>query len=171
MKNRRKQQAGNVALEFTLVGIPLLFILISVINISYAMMTLHTIQEAVQQGARFTIGRGAGCSDNSNTCTTTVGTIADAMRLFTPGVDPNVLQVTLKTASGAATSCNPLVSCHGNTTVWPPASNGDNIPGKDIVISADYRMLTVIGIFWPGGGGNIFGPTTFHAYSRQRMTF
>jgi Flp pilus assembly protein TadG len=168
---RRIRRRGNVALEFTLVGIPVLFILISVVNISYTMMTLHTMQEAVVQGARFIIGRGAGCAANSNTCTITIGTITDAMRLFNAGVDPNSLRVTFTTASGATTACNPIISCHGNSTVWPPASNSDNVPGKDIIVSADYPCVTVIAMFWPGNGMNKFGQMTLHAYSRQRMTF
>jgi hypothetical protein len=168
---RRKGESGNVALEFTLVGIPILFVLISVINISYTMMTMHTMQEGVEQAARFVIGRGSGCAANSNTCTTTLGVISDAMRLFNAGVDPGKLQVTLKTASGATTSCNPLISCHGNSTMWPPASNSDNDPGKDIIITADYPCVTVIAMFWPGAGVNNFGQMTLHAYSRQRMTF
>lgn len=172
MNDRRHRQSGNVALEFTLVGIPLIFILISIINISFTMMTLHTIQEGVEQGARFVIGRGAGCTAKSNTCTTTIGTISDAMQLFDAGVDPRVLRVTFTTASGTSTSCNPLASCHGNSTVWPPASNGDNLPGKDILLSADYPCFSVIGMFWPSdGGATLFGKMTLHAYSRQRMTF
>ena len=172
MSRRRTRESGNVALEFTLVGIPLMFVLISIINVSFTMMTMHTMQEGVEQGARFVIGRGAGCAAHSNSCTTTIGTISDAMRLFDAGVDPRVLRVTLTTASGSSVSCNPLASCHGNSTPWPPAANGDNQPGKDILISADYPCVSIIGMFWPGaGGGILFGQMTLHAYSRQRMTF
>ena len=168
---RRSSESGNVGLEFAMVGIPVLFVLISVINISYTMMTMHTMQEAVEQTGRFVIGRGAGCAANSNTCTTTVGTISDAMRLFNAGVSPSDAQLTLTSASGATVSCNPLISCHGNSTVWPPATNKDNLPGKDIIVTADYPCLTVIAMFWPGSGISKFGQMTLHAYSRQRMTF
>lgn len=168
----RNRQSGNVGLEFTLVGIPVLFVLISVINISYVMMTMHTMQAAAEQTARYVIGHGSDCAAKSNSCTTTVGTIAVVMTMFNAGVNPHQLQVTLTTASGASTSCNPLASCQSNSTVWPPSSNGDNQAGKDIMITASYPCYTVIGIFWPGAGNsNVFGKTVLQAYARQRITF
>jgi Flp pilus assembly protein TadG len=168
MGNKR----GNVTLEFSLVGIPLIFILISVAGMTFAMMTVHTMQEAVEQGARYAVTHGKTCTTGSNSCSVTIGTLASIVAAQAAGINSSSMVVTFTPDSGStnAISCNPLSSCVGDATVWPPS--GDNNPGKDLVISADYTYATPIAMFWPGAGGsNKFGSVTFHAYSRQRVMY
>lgn len=167
--SRRRQQRGSSTLEFSLVGVPLIFILISVANMSFGMMTLHTMQEAVEQGARFVITHGATCSSGNNTCGATVGGIYDVIAASAPGISPSSLTINLITNAGVATLCDASHACHGLTTPWPPSS--DNAVGKDIIITADYTFASPIAMFWPGVGSQKFATTTFHAYSRQRLMF
>jgi Flp pilus assembly protein TadG len=181
--SHHKRQRGSQTLEFTLIGLPLTFLLFSIANMCFAMMTLHTIQEAVEQGARFVVTRGSGCSSGTNTCSVTVQQIADAVASGSPGVSSSKLGVTLIPASGSGNqiSCSPLntctsscsVACNGSrSSVWPAAANSDNAPGKDIIITGDVSVTAPMFMFWAGVGAtpNI-GSTSFHAYSRQRLMF
>lgn len=170
---RRNSRKGNATLEFTLVGLPLIFVMISIASMCFAMFSLHTIQEAVEQGARYVVTHGSTCSSGTNSCVLTVGKIADAVASAAPGVINSSLNVTLipNSGTGHQTSCAPVTTCHGNSTPWPPSSNGDNSPGNDIRISADFTYTSLIAMFWPGAGSTQFGTITFHAISRQRLMF
>ena len=57
MKGRR----GAVTLEFTLVGIPLLFTLISTVEMSRGMWMYQTQAYAISQGVRYLVVHGADC--------------------------------------------------------------------------------------------------------------
>ena len=166
---RHAKERGSSALEFALLGIPLIFILISVANMALGMMTLHTMQEAVEQGARYAVTHGAGCVSGSNTCSVTVGNIATVISNNAAGIAPGQLNVTLKTNSGATTNCNPVTACTSSGTTWPPSS--DNSPGNDIIVMASYTFNPMIAMFWPGGAADSFSITNFNAYTRQRLTF
>ena len=69
-------ERGNHTLEFTLVGLPLTFLLFSIANMCFSMLTMHTLQEAVEQGGRYVVTRGSTCSAGTNSCTVTVQQIA-----------------------------------------------------------------------------------------------
>jgi hypothetical protein len=127
----------------------------------------------VEQGARLVITHGSTCSSGTNTCTITVGSIADAVASAAPGIINGSLNLTLIPNSGTAhqTTCSPVTSCHGNSTVWPPASNGDNTPGDDITLSASFSYTSPIAMFWPGNKSTHFSTVTFHSTSRQRLMF
>lgn len=179
----RNKQRGSQTLEFTLVGLPLIFILFSIANMSFSMMTMHTMQEAVEQGARMVSTRGSTCSSGGNTCTVTVQQIADFIASNAAGISPQNLKVTLQPAGDSANTitCDKLNSCQSScsggcntnrTTVWPASTNSDNSPGKDIIITADCSVASPIYMFWAGvTGGEASNGSTFHAYTRQRMMF
>jgi Flp pilus assembly protein TadG len=164
---------GNATLEFVLVGLPLIFVLMSVASICFGMYTFHTMEEAVEQAARYVITHGSTCSTNGNSCAITVGTIAKTIASAAPGVINGSLDVTLIPNSGAGseTTCNPVTSCFSNSTAWPPSANSNNVPGNDIVITADFSYPSPIAMFWPGAGSSHFGTMYFHAASRQRLMF
>jgi Flp pilus assembly protein TadG len=169
-----RHRRGNTTLEFCLVGVPLIFIMISVGSICFGMFTLHTLQEAVEQGARYVITHGSTCSVGSNSCGVTIGTIADQVTSSAPGLITSSLKLTLIPNSGTSnqTVCNPVSNCHGNSTAWPPSSNSDNSVGNDITIIADFSYTSPIIMLWPGGGSSVQSSAlTFHASSRQRLMF
>ena len=169
----QNNKRGNATLEFTLVGLPLIFVLLSVASMCFEMYTLHTMQEAVEQGARYVVTHGSTCSLGSNSCGLTVGSVADQIAYAAPGIINSSLTVTLIPNSGTAnqTICNPVSRCHGNSSPWPPSSNGDNNPGNDIKIAADFSYTSPIAMVWTGSGSTQFGSVTFHAISRQRLMF
>ena len=182
MRNPNRER-GSQTLEFTMIGIPLIFVLFSIANMSFAMLTLHTMQEAVEQGGRYVVTRGSTCSSGTNTCSATVSQIASRVASSAAGVSASKLSITLIPASGSANqiSCSPLSSCLANcsdgcngsrATVWPPSANGDNTPGKDFIITGDCTVTSPIFMFWPGvAGSEKMTTTSFHAYSRQRLMF
>jgi hypothetical protein len=64
MRTRKQRQRGSAMIEFTLVGIPMIFLLISIFEISRAMWNYHTLAFAIREGtsalAMFWPGAGKG---------------------------------------------------------------------------------------------------------------
>jgi Flp pilus assembly protein TadG len=177
---KRSRESGNQTLEFTLVGIPIIFLMFSIANMSFAMLTMHTMQEAVEQGGRYVVTRGSTCSSGSNTCSATVQQIAGVIAGNAVGISQSAVNVSLIPASGTTIACNPLSTClsscgtgcnAGRANTWPPS--GANAPGQDITITADYNNLpSPMFMMWPGPSNAVqTKTTTFHAYSRQRLMF
>ena len=73
-------------LEFTLVGIPSLFLLISIFEISRGMWTYHTLTRAVNVGVRYASLHGQGCSSNGYSCGITVRDVAGKIAAAAPGL-------------------------------------------------------------------------------------
>lgn len=167
-KNRAR---GSNIVEFTLAGIPMIFLLYSTIELSLAMWNYHTLAYAVNEGAHYAAVRGRGCTDNGNSCTTTVGTLTQQIAAAAIGISPDRLQITLTTSSGQARTCNPVNSCFTNNTTWPPATNDDNRPGKGITVSARYLFPSLLAFFCPGDGSVPFGTIALPATSTQQIVF
>jgi hypothetical protein len=175
--NRR----GSALIEFTLVGIPLMFLLISVFEISRAMWLYHTLAYSVKEGVRFAVVHGEGCDParGIGNCQVTVADIANRIRIAGPGLLPNELTVIISnqdagTAPGGAVyssvTCQPLSSCFSNTDAWPTSPG--NLRGNDIVFSASYPLRTALAMFWPGAGAaNGPGILQLPASSRERIQF
>ncbi|MGO4885584.1 MAG: TadE/TadG family type IV pilus assembly protein [Bryobacteraceae bacterium] len=166
MKGRR----GAVTLEFTLVGIPLLFTLISTVEMSRGMWMYQTQAYAISQGVRYLVVHGADCSSSGNSCTTTIGSIAGVIANGGVGLAPAQWNVTLISASGENNiSCNPLSTCLSNSTVWPPSP--DNALGSNVAISATYPFSSAMFMFFPGTTPVSFGTYNLGAYSKQEIMF
>jgi hypothetical protein len=115
---------GQTMLEFTLVGIPLMFVLISIFEISRGMWTYHTMAFAVKDGVRFASVHGINCINTTgsggsdpNNCATTIAVIAQKIRdagvifdptqtalTFFPG-DGGAASTTCKMVGGGGTDC------------------------------------------------------------------
>ncbi len=148
MRNRNKER-GAETLEFTMIGLPLTFLLFSIANMCFSMLTLHTLQEAVEQGTRYVATRGSTCTSGSNSCSVTVQQIAGVIANSAAGVSSSKMNVSLIPAGDTAhtITCNPVTNClssctgagcsSSRSTVWPTSTNSDNAPGQDIIITAD----------------------------------
>ena len=165
MRNR-KGRKGNAIIEFTLAAIPLIFIQISIVEICRGMWDYHSLAQAVKGACRSVATRGAGCAGLG--CAMTVGQIATTISNYAIGMPASSLNVTLTSNAGSVT-CNPLSTCTGSGTVWPPA--GGNTAGSDIVISASYNFTSMLMMFAPGKGGMQFSGVTFSAQSRQILLY
>ncbi|MGA2114552.1 MAG: hypothetical protein ABSH56_07345 [Bryobacteraceae bacterium] len=73
------------------------------------------------------------------------------------GVPMSQVTLTLTTASGAATTCNPVSTCSSSnsawSTMWPDALNQDNAVGQPIGIHADYTFSSAMALVMPAGTG------------------
>ena len=122
MKRRHRSEHGGTSLiEFTLVGIPLIFVMISVFEISRGMWIYHTLASAVKAGTRYAIVHGENCAQAPNTCTVTIGQIATQIQAAGPGLMPDQLTLTFTPANGSATT-ETLTASLADTTVWPSST-------------------------------------------------
>ena len=180
MLSAMKSRRGNTVLEFTLVGIPLIFVLISIFEISRGMWIYHTLAYAIKQGTRYAAVHGQNCSVAPNACTKTIGDIAGVIQNNGVGLLP--AQLTLNFCAppgGSAPSCTSgnaqasclLKNCVSNATVWPP--DGANRVGlDDIEITGSYPFASAIAMVWPGAHStNVFPTFNLPASAREKVEF
>jgi Flp pilus assembly protein TadG len=165
---RKRRQGGASLLEFTLVGIPLIFLLVSVEELSRGMWIYGTLQHAVKEASRAAIVHGQTCSEASASCPLTVGQMAAFIERAGVGLDPSQLTITLATANNTQ-SCSPLKTCESLTTAWPPSP--DNSVGLPVTISGDYPFSSALVMFWPGAGKSKIAAVNFSAKSQEEIRF
>jgi Flp pilus assembly protein TadG len=173
MANRKRRELGSTILEFTLVGIPLIFVLISIFEIARGMWLYDTLAHAVREGTRFAIVHGATCVPNpadptSNSCQVTVGDIARRIQNAAVGLPADELTLTFAANNVALAPCL-LQNCLTNTTLWPAAPN--NTPGLSITINGVFPFRSAISMLWPGAGGMVFPAFNLPASSREAIQF
>jgi hypothetical protein len=166
--NRRKR-AGETLVEFTLVGIPLIFMLLSTAEMARVMWTYQMLAYSVKAGARYASVHGQGCTTGNNTCSVKVSDVAHEIALRGVGLVPSSFSVTLQSATAAPVTCAPLSSCFTNPALWPGV--GDNVPGLPLSIAATYRISTPMALFWPGAGRNSIGAFTLGVWTKQSIHF
>ena len=167
MAIRRGRELGASTIEFTLIGIPMIFLLISTFEVARGMWSYETLAYGVKEGTRYASVHGQTCATAPNTCTVTVGQVVQKVLDNSSGLLSSDMNLTLTSLSGA-TACRPASSCVGNGTVWPPAP--DNALGKNIEIDATYPFQSAISMFWPGAGSGMQAAVvTFQASSQEAM--
>ena len=161
----------------TLVGIPLIFVLISTVEMARGMWLYHTLAYALKEGTRFAIVHGNNCGVSPNACQVTIGQIAAVIENAGIGLDPALLQVRMQsladdTCSAGFTSSSvcTLSSISSSTTKFPIGVGGDM--QAPITFTAQYPFQSAIAMFWPGAGrGMQFGTFTLPASSQERVQF
>jgi Flp pilus assembly protein TadG len=173
--NRRRR--GNAVVEFTVVGIPMLFLWVSVMEMSRAMWQYHTIQYACKMTAAFASVHGATCA-SPNSCLKNMSDVVATFKTYAIGVPMDKVALKL-TSQSSSVSCSQVSTCSSNaswSTTWPPTS--DNAVGNAIQVRADYTFYTALAMFWPGAGkpwsfGSSIGSGKFDlpGYSYQLIQF
>jgi Flp pilus assembly protein TadG len=143
------REQGNATIEMTLVGLPIIFILISIFEIARGMWAYDTLAYSVREATRYAIVHGQNCSVSPNSCAITVGNITSRLSDAGVGLPSDQLNVTLQSLTDNIT-CNPISTCLTSNTVFP--SSGGNGVGNPITVSATYRFTSAISMFWPGAG-------------------
>jgi Flp pilus assembly protein TadG len=168
MANRKER--GSSLLEFALVGVPAMFLCISVFAISMTMWQYHTLAFVAQRVARYVTAHGYNCGQDGNSCSITLANVATYAEASAIGLDKSKLNLKL-TASSGDTSCAPVTNCDSNGGTYPVGST-DGAVGADIVVTATYSVNNPITMFWPGAG-TVTTPSnlTLKGESRQRITF
>ena len=173
-----KQRRGQSLIEFTLVGIPLIFVLISTFEVSRGMWIYHTLAHSVRDGVRYATVHGWNCTQNGNTCNTlaTVGNVAAVIENAGIGLDPATTQLTFYTGPTDAAGDNQvqiatctLSACVSSTTVFPPV--GGNFVGQPISIKVLTPFNSAIAMFWPGSHSVSFTSGTLGANSTDTIKF
>ncbi|MFB3826745.1 MAG: TadE/TadG family type IV pilus assembly protein [Bryobacteraceae bacterium] len=163
-----RRRKGSTVVEFTLVGVPLMFVLLGTFEMARGIWTYHTFSYAVKEGTRLAVVHGANCYVAPNNCPLTVGQIADRIRRSAVGLDQNETTLTFTSQNGGSITCL-MPNCLRNTTTWPPANS--NNPGLDVQISGLYPFQTMVAMFWPGAGQMRAGTFQMPASSRERIQF
>jgi Flp pilus assembly protein TadG len=187
MRRRRHRHVprGNTLVEFTLVGIPMIFVLISTFEIARGMWLYHTMAYAMKDAARYAAVHGQLCVGASAGCALRVQDLAQricdaGLGLCTPGFGPAPNSLTVTIASNARSIvCRPdMTACLADVTCFPTAADCSQavtmaaLPGMPITITAEYPFRSAISMFWPGGGpGKVFGLYRFPAVARENILF
>jgi Flp pilus assembly protein TadG len=170
--NNTSREKGSAIVEFTMAGIPMIFLLFTTLQVSIAAWNYFTIDHAVNVAARYAAVHGASCSSNGNTCSVTLGNIATKLANSATGVPANKIKATFTTNSGTQTTCNQLSSCLSDSNVWPPSASNDNQVGANITIKAQFSMAIPLAMFWFRDGMiNDEGTFTFPATSTQQIIY
>lgn len=165
---RRSLRRGQSIIEFTFVGIPLMFVLISIFEMSRGMWMYHTLAHATKTAVRYSIVHGQNCvPPSTNTCSRTIGHIALEFKKAAVGIDEATTTMTFYTAASTTTCA--LNTCLGNPTVWPPA--GGNAPGQILTIEAATPFRSAIALFWPGSSPVTIGRVNLPARSSDRVAY
>jgi Flp pilus assembly protein TadG len=173
----KRRKRGSVLIEFTLVGIPALFLWVSILEMARGMWQYHTVQYACKMAAAYASVHGATCG-SPNSCLKNMSDVVGVFQTNAIGVPMANVSLTLTSASGSV-KCTQVSTCSSNSswsTTWPPTS--DNAVGNAIQIRADYSFSTALSMFWPGAGkawgfGSALGKGKFDfpGYSYQIIQF
>lgn len=168
MKVTKERRRGSAVLEFTLLGIPVVFLVTSVVSCSIDMWQFYTLSYAVEATARYVVVHGGSCSQNGNSCTITRGAVATFFEGQAPALDTAKVNITITDGSGS-TNCNPVTSCTNSVVQFPAAAN--NSVGSDVTIKATYPLTNPIAMFWPGTSGMRGANFTVGATTTQRILY
>jgi Flp pilus assembly protein TadG len=165
----KRARAGNSCIEFTLVGIPTIFIVISTMEMARGMWAYNSLGHTAREAARFASRKGENCASAPNDCSASVADIVDRSRATAFGIPPNELNVSLTSVAGT-TACAPVNACAEDESMWPPAAG--NAVGAEITVTASYRFRSAIAMFWPGAGASqVHRGFLFEASSTERIGF
>jgi hypothetical protein len=181
----KSRRGGNAQVEFTLLGIPIIFILISVFELSRGMWIYNTLAYAVKDAVRYAAVHGQLCVQASLECAVHIGGDPDdekpplARRIERAGVGllPENLSVTIWSSTRPPVT-HLLKDWFSITDCFPTASDCTAtvdlgaMQGMPITITARYPFKSAISMFWPGGGkGMVFGTFNLPASARENIQF
>jgi Flp pilus assembly protein TadG len=146
MKRRMERRRGSAILEMAFVTIPLIFFLLSTIEIARGLWLYSTLAAAVKRSARFLTVHGASCVESAAACQSTVGEATHVITQYGLGLDASKLQLTF-TANGQTYTCATAASCASDGTAWPPSAA--SAAGMRVTIKGRYRFESALGILWP----------------------
>lgn len=168
---------GSSLLEFVLVGVPSLFLTISVFEVSMSMWQYHSLAEAAAVGARYAVNHGSDCSQNGNSCTTTARQVASVIENAAVGFDPTKVNVTFTPESGSAIGPYLLNDCvagdaqAANCANNFPPSGSAGMPPNTITINLTLTIANPFVMFWPGASRVVAHNFTLGAVSTQEILF
>lgn len=186
----RKWQRGSATIEMALVGIPIIFTVISIFEMSRGMWIYHTLAYSVKAGVRLASVHGENCINNppgvTNNCPISIKEIANAIHLAAVGLDPATTLLTFRSATSAPVTCymgsssasnvttilGTGVGCGSLTTPWPPGPpTFENQVGKQIRIDIKTPFHSAIAMVFPGASPVSFAQVNLGATSEDIVQF
>ncbi|HEV8412383.1 MAG TPA: TadE family protein [Bryobacteraceae bacterium] len=185
----RKRQRGSATIEMALVGIPIIFTLISIFEMSRGMWIYHTLAYSVKAGVRLASVHGQNCINNppgvTNNCPKSISDIAKVIKDAAVGLDPATTLLTFRSATSPAVPCymgsssssnvtttlGTGVGCLSLTTAWPPNATSENQVGKLIRIDIRTRFRSAIAMVFPGAHTVSFAEADLGATSQDYVQF
>jgi len=168
---------GSSTIEMALVGIPIIFTLISIFEMSRGMWMYHTLAYSVKVGVRLASVHGQNCIKDplslgvTNDCPKYISDIAKAIKDAAVGLDPDKTLLTFNANNGDITSCY-ITTCLGQTTtLWPPSANSENQVGKPIRIDIKTPFHSAIAMVFPGASPVSFAQVNLGATSQDYVQF
>src|ERR1017187_10919473 len=73
---RGAKRRGSALIEFTIAAVPVIFVTLSIIEMSLESWKFETMVYAIEVAARYACAHGRTCTKNGNACTITVGNVA-----------------------------------------------------------------------------------------------
>ncbi len=181
MRLQRERRRGNTVIEFTLVGIPVIFLLVSIFEMSRGMWLYHTMASAVREGTRYAVAHGNSCNIYPNSCASRIKDIAGRIQRYAVGLPAGKIENVTFISATRTVTCATLSDCLGSTgsgaTYWPAGPPGTviDLGGNrrvPIEIKAQYRFVSAIAMFWPGAGSvPSFGTKVLPASSRDLIQY
>jgi TadE-like protein len=179
---KRARRRGATTIEMTLVGIPLIFTLISIFEISRGMWNYQTLAYAAKEGVRFASVHGINCVSNNNNCPVTIGQVASYVQKAGVGLDPSTTKLIFLSSASSDSSggtitwntdatCS-LASCETGAlagTDWPPPSASKQ--GSLIRITITTPFHSALAMFWPGSRPVSFAQVTLSGGSADEVQF
>jgi Flp pilus assembly protein TadG len=186
---------GATTVEMTLVGIPIIFLLISIFEISRGMWMYNTASVAVREGVRFASVHGQNCVNNPpsvpNQCDVTANDVVKVIRAglgsnLTHGLNygptgagaaglPEPTTILTFTSKTVTFNC-PLDGTSGGEArcgqTWPPTTPiGENTVRNQISISMRVPFSSALSMFWPGSKPVQFAVVNLWASSSDTIQF
>lgn len=170
--NPHNAERGSALIEFTLVGIGLLFVLICTFEMARGMWIYHTLAHVSKEATRFLIVHGAECQTRTACLAdANLGTFASRVQFHGIGLVPANLDVQVFRGGtqvvGSAGGYVTLGSLAGSTAVWATTAN----TGLPIQVSFRYPFQSALALLWPSAGQVKFNLVTLGASSWDTIQF
>ncbi len=163
-----RKHRGSAAIEFALCGVPLLFMWVSIVQMSVGMWHNQTLQAATRAAGSYISVHGASFLQAGNN-PVKIKDVAAVLQNSAIGLPASGITVTW--SAGAATYRCVLSSCLTDSTVWPPVTA--NSLGTDITVQTSYTWHSALSMMTPedGKSSEPFNAATLAGYTRQFILF
>lgn len=175
-KDLKRKDRGSTIVEFTLVGIALIFVLISIFEMARGMWIYHTLAHVSKEATRFLIVHGLECQTRpSCKAEATLQALAARMQYHGVGLLPDQLEVQVYRVVGARETqvvggggtFRTLASLSTDEALWDPTVRG----GDAVHVLVRYPFRSAMAMFWPGSKPVRFTLVILGAHSWDTVQF
>ena len=172
-----RRQRGSALIEFTLVGIPVIFVVISTFEMSRGMWLYQTLAHAAKQATRYAVVRGENCVMYSNNCALEVPELAGVIEQASVGLNASRLQVSLMSTTRTISGTLQDLKTNYAGVYWPTFAKGvtprddGGAKGQPVRVVLRYPLTSVLVMFWPGAGTSSIATVDLPASSAETIEF